>query len=426
MPPDRKVGRDFRRGHSLAIKCHMSRPPPAEGPGTELDAGVVAPRHRSESPASARNIVPYRLHTNTIRSFSAYHAHPWFQSPSAHSTPSVPWLPASNRAMMRNPARSSGSTSSDTGPPPGRKVIRRGGRCGGSATDVRPHRRSSSGNTPLSSASAFHRATRSSTTSGWRPEMSRASAKSSSRLNKRPVVVLEAMAPRDQGPLQHRSRPDMVGGRLPPVVVDRPGPDHLEVLGRPGARRVRSRERVQQAAAVDRELPVPIDVARGLHPAGVEDRRQQIDGMAELAPHRARLADPARPPHDQRRADTAEPGEPLPEPERRVAGPGPSPGVVVERPQPAKQLDPGQSLGAITLVVADDPVIVGRSDQPALRAGPVVGEHQHDRVVEHADGLRGTREPGRPGRRCGSGSRRTPPCRGRTAGAHAAGRSSHR
>ena len=91
----------------------------------------------------------------------------------------------------------------------------------------------------------------------------------------------------------------------------------------------------------------------------------------------------ARPAHDQRRAHAAEPGVALPQPQRRVARPGPAPRRSGCRrgSRRARRCRASVSSTSSTLVVGEA-VLVERADRAALGAGAVVGEHQHQRVVE--------------------------------------------
>ena len=139
----------------------------------------------------------------------------------------------------------------------------------------------------------------------------------------------------------------------------------------------------------------------------VEDRRHDVRQVARRVADRARLADAARPVHDQRRRDAALVDPVLVEPERRVrqVGPGacrssgrcsPAPGitagVVAEvhrlarcacasaRSSAAHQLVDGHVLGDVLGAGA----VVGEEDRSACRrAGPV----RSQRVEDAADAL---------------------------------------
>ena len=54
-------------------------------------------------------------------------------------------------------------------------------------------------------------------------------------VEEQPVVLVELAAAHDVVPLDCELPADVVGRRLPAVVVDRAAPEHLEVLGRAGA-----------------------------------------------------------------------------------------------------------------------------------------------------------------------------------------------
>src|SRR5262249_47510382 len=145
----------------------------------------------------------------------------------------------------------------------------------------------------------------------------------------RPVVAVEVVAPGDALALDRELRADVVGRRLPAVVVDRTAAEHLEVLRPTGSRRVALVEGVARRRAVDRLLRHAVDGGGGLDADGVEDGRHQVDRVAELASDLSARRHALRPVRDQRGADAAEPREALPQAERRVPGPRPAPGVVV-------------------------------------------------------------------------------------------------
>src|SRR5262249_1944047 len=132
---------------------------------------------------------------------------------------------------------------------------------------------------------------------------------------------------------------DVIGRRLPALVIDGAAAQHLEILCRPRSRGRGVGERGRQAGAVDWPLADAVE-DRGNRDAGrARDRRHDVDGVTDLAAQPATRRDPAWPVHDQRRPHATEPGVALPETHRRVAGPGPAPGVVV--------------VGAMTAEVAD-------------------------------------------------------------------------
>ena len=71
-------------------------------------------------------------------------------------------------------------------------------------------------------------------------------------------------------------------------------------------------------------------------PDGVEDRRHEVDAWQNCSRTSPRCGDAVRPVHDQRRAHATEPRVALPQAQRRVARPRPSPRVVVVRTEAAE------------------------------------------------------------------------------------------
>ena len=181
---------------------------------------------------------------------------------------------------------------------------------------------------------------------------------------------------------------DVVGRRLPPLVVDRPRAHHLEVLrrgaapGRPGS-----------SSAARRLTPstgcwaTPSTWSGTSRPAAA-----MIVGMRSMAwanwlrtvPGSAIAPGPV---HDQRRAGPAEPGVALPELVRRVAGPGPGPRVVVVGGEPAPVVVVGQVLLHRLPDVRGEAVLVEAARLAPLRAGPVVGEDHDEGVVQRPEAL---------------------------------------
>jgi hypothetical protein len=95
-----------------------------------------------------------------------------------------------------------------------------------------------------------------------------------------PVVLVEvAEADRDRA---------VLGDRLPALVPDAPGAEHLVVLGLLGGGRVGRVEAVAHRHARERHLVVAVDDLRHLHAAAVEDRRDDVGAVvvlvADLAP----------------------------------------------------------------------------------------------------------------------------------------------
>ena len=120
--------------------------------------------------------------------------------------------------------------------------------------------------------------------------------------------------------------------RLPALVVDAAGAEHLEVLrvvllGRVGGD---VGEEVGEARALDRALLDPVDRARARSmPDELEHGGEHVDRVGELAAHPRDPREPRRPADDARVGDAAFVDLALPAPERRVAGHRPAPRVVV-------------------------------------------------------------------------------------------------
>ena len=104
--------------------------------------------------------------------------------------------------------------------------------------------------------------------------------------------------------------------------------------------------------------------------------------LADLAAGR----DAGWPVHQERVARAAAVGLALPAAERRVAGPGPAPRVVVEGVGPAELVDLGQAVLQRLRGVVEELRLVGGAGRPALGARPVVGDH-HDQGVVQLAGL---------------------------------------
>jgi hypothetical protein len=177
-------------------------------------------------------------------------------------------------------------------------------------------------------------------------------------IEQQPVVLLEDPAALDVLALHRELPTDVVGRRLPPVVVDRAAPEHLEVLRRAGRGCGGRRERTEQRSSFDRHLVDTVDGGRRFDAGRVEDRRHEVDRVAELVAHLTAPGDARGPVHDQRRPYATEPRVALPQAQRCVAGPGPSPGVVVVRAVSAEVVDAREVLVQIFVETVDEAVFV--------------------------------------------------------------------
>ena len=208
------------------------------------------------------------------------------------------------------------------------------------------------------------------------------------QVEQRPSVGSEVVAAGDPLALDRELPADVVGRGLPVAVDDRAGPDHLEVLRLARARGPGIVERGPQAGAVDRLLVDAVDHVRGVDAHGVEHGGHQVDGVAELVSHHAgrrrRIA--AGPVRDEGGPHTTQPRVALPQPQRRVARPCPTPGIVVVGPEAAEVVDVRQRVGQVVEAVVREAVLVQRPGGPALGAGAVVADQQHQRVVEKRGG----------------------------------------
>ena len=173
--------------------------------------------------------------------------------------------------------------------------------------------------------------------------------------------------------------------RPPAVVVDGPVAEHLEVLGAAVARRVGVVEGVREADAVHGGLRDAPDLGGRLDAEQVEDGRHHVDDVRVLGADLASGRDPLRPGHDERIGRAAAVGLALPAAERRVARPGPAPGVVVEGAGAADLVDPREALLDRLRRVVEELRLVGRAGRAALGAGAVVGDDHDQRVVELAE-----------------------------------------
>ncbi len=135
------------------------------------------------------------------------------------------------------------------------------------------------------------------------------------------------------------------------------------------------------------------DRRRRLEVEQVEHGRHHVDDVRVLRAHLALGLDARRPGDDERVAGAAAVGLALPAPERRVAGPGPAPRVVVEVLGAADLVDDLEALLERLLGVVEELRLVGRPGGAALGAGAVVGDHHDDGVVEQALGAQEVEQP---------------------------------
>ena len=100
-----------------------------------------------------------------------------------------------------------------------------------------------------------------------------------------------------------------LGAQQPAIVVERPLPHHLEVLGLvPGCRLgVLRIERVGEARALDRRLLDAVHHVRRIDARDLENGRHHVDDVDELLAQTAFVLDARRPRHDHVLVDAAEP-----------------------------------------------------------------------------------------------------------------------
>ena len=129
----------------------------------------------------------------------------------------------------------------------------------------------------------------------------------------------------------------------PAVMIDGAMPHHLEVLDVTPAGRIPVVEGLGNAHAFNGRLGHATDGIRRLDAQAVEHRRHQVDGVDILRAQRVLGLHASRPVDDQRIGNAAAVGFTLPAPERRVAGEGPAPRIVVEMLQarPTRPAPPG-------------------------------------------------------------------------------------
>ena len=169
--------------------------------------------------------------------------------------------------------------------------------------------------------------------------------------------------------------------RLPPAVIDGAACELLVVLGLAVLRGTRIRERRPERAPRDRLLGDPVEHRGHVDATHVEDRGGHVDGMRVLRPDGAGVRDLLER-DDQRVADPALVRLALPPAERRVARVRPPPRVVPVGAGPAEIVDARHGRSCIVVDAVEDEVLVERAVRATLRARTVVGERDHEGVVE--------------------------------------------
>ena len=172
---------------------------------------------------------------------------------------------------------------------------------------------------------------------------------------------------------------------FPALVVEGPAAEHLVVLRDVGVRGSRVGDGGEEARPLDRALGHATDLLGRRDPHGFEHGRHDVDRMDVLATKsRAAHCCAAGPMDDQRVGHPTLVHLALPAAEGRVAGHRPAPGVVVVPAGPTDLVDVRQRL----LQGGGDTVprtyIVEGSGRAALRARPVVRQHEEQGVVEIA------------------------------------------
>ena len=194
------------------------------------------------------------------------------------------------------------------------------------------------------------------------------------------VVELPAVVVRRGVAVHHRD----VRDRLPALVVDRSAPEHLEVLGGAHLGRVVRCEGRADAHAVHRQLLDPVDRRRRDDACGLEQRREQVDGVDVLVADLALRRDAGGPVDDERVAGAALVDLALPTAVRGVAGDGPAPRVVVVDPRAADLVDALERLGDGSVGQVPRSHVVDRPGGATLARGPVVRQDHQQGVVEVA------------------------------------------
>ena len=127
------------------------------------------------------------------------------------------------------------------------------------------------------------------------------------------------------------------------------------------------------------------DALRRLDAQGFQYRRDEVDDVPVLRPHLAVCLDALRPRYDARVGGAAPVGLALPAAERRVAGVGPAPGVVVEGLDAAQLVDHLEVVFQRFLDIVEEEHLVERAYRPAFGAGAVVGDDDDQGIVQLAD-----------------------------------------
>ena len=212
----------------------------------------------------------------------------------------------------------------------------------------------------------------------------------------RPVVALGAVG------LQVVELPDVVvergaghvaGHRLPPLGHDAPVAHHLVVLGSFGRGGVGGGQGVGHRGAADGHLRgAAVDVG-GRHAEQLVDGGHDVVHVVELVAQAAGVVDAGRPVDDEGDVDPALVGVLLVPLERRVAGLGPAPRVVGVAVGPADVVDPADGLVGGLHDHVEVLHLVHDAEGPALLAGPVVREQDHDGVLQPAQPVELGQEP---------------------------------
>ena len=107
--------------------------------------------------------------------------------------------------------------------------------------------------------------------------------------------------------------------------------------------------------------------------------------MRELVADLSLALNALRPVNEERVGRPAAIGFALPALERRIAGVGPSPGVVIEIFRAAEVVDRRQILLQVVRHIVEELVLVDRAVRAALRACAIVGDEHDQRIVEFAE-----------------------------------------
>src|SRR5690348_18197898 len=154
--------------------------------------------------------------------------------------------------------------------------------------------------------------------------------------------------------------------------------EHLEVLRAVLGRSGSIVERAREADALDRRLRDAADGRRRLDPERIQYAWHHVDSMSILRANFALGSDAPWPVDDEGVTGAATIGLALPAAERRVAGPGPTPRVVVERLGPAQLVELGQALLQRLLGVVVELHLISCPCGTALGAGVIVVDlHYH-------------------------------------------------